>query len=128
MKLENPQRVLKWGALTFGILTTLMGVIGMSSFILEETLQAQGFGYAVAAMNKEWKIALAVLEEEEPYLRANARVLIKKWNPVTGRAFRAYAAATLRKLDNDKEFYKYMIQKENQAKYLASLNKSRRKW
>ncbi len=101
----------------------MMGWCGMMSFILEEALQAQCFGYAVAMMNKEWEIAKGVIHEEEPFIQANILLLRNQWNPITGRAFRAYANATQRKLARDKSFIDYMIQKQRKARYLAKLGR-----
>lgn len=99
------------------ILTFIIGALGMIQFILEECLQAQGFGYAIIGMNKEWELALAALKDEEPFIRANIRMLRDTPNPITGKAFRAYADATQRKVQRDKAFYQYMIQKEKNAQY-----------
>ncbi len=125
---NNINLAIKVVGLTLSIIMLAMGVIGMSSFVLEECLQAQTFGIAIPAMNKEFETALAILKIEGPHIRRNARILRKIWNPLTGRAFREFANATLRKLETDKAFFEYMIKKEKHETYIKSLKKRKRSW
>ncbi len=123
MHRANLNLAIKVVGLILSLIMLVMGVVGMASFILEETIQAQSFGIAIPAMNKNWETALHIWKTESPYIRANARILRKKWNPLTGRAFRAFANATLRKLENDKAFFEFKIKQEKHAAYLARLDR-----
>ncbi len=101
----------------------IVGAVGMICFIYEETLQAQGFGYAILMMNKEWEDAYGVIREEEQYIRATIAAIRNTWNPITGRAFRAYASAVERKLTRDKAFCIKMMKQQQQDRYLAKWNR-----
>lgn len=108
---------------SIGMLITLalwaINSIGMRSFMFEETLQVQSFGYALPMMNKEWEVASAALWKEEPWIRANTRALrhTSRFNFISGDAFRAYANAVDRKTSRDKSFIKYMLEKEAKEKW-----------
>ena len=101
----------------------LLGAVGMISFILEETLQAQGFGYAIPMMNQQWDDAYGAIKEEEPFIRANIKALRHTWNPITGRAFRAFASATARKLDRDIAFIQKQRKREKRQRYMAKIGR-----
>ena len=107
--------VLVWISLTAHI----FGFMTMTAFMLEESLQAQGFSYAIPMMSKEWESARACMMIQEPYMRKNIR-LLKTWSRLPWMVgFRAYAEATELKMDSDKAFIAKMIAKERQEELLA---------
>lgn len=104
-----------------GLIMFVMGAIGMYSFIMEEVLQMQGFGYAIPMMSKQWDDAYGAIQEEKPHMRRNAIALrrISKWNPITGGAFKAFASASIRKLDRDIAYIDKMREQEGRERYAA---------
>lgn len=105
------------------ILMFVIGAMGMLQFIMEECIQAQNFGHIILAQNKQWAAAWGVMKEEEPFLRANIKAIRTTWNPITGRAFRAYADAAERDLERKLSWYRYMMDEEKRAQYARRLGR-----
>lgn len=108
-----------------GLMMFAMGAIGMLSFIFEETLQMQGFGYAIPMMSKQWDDAYGAIQEEKPHIHRNAMALqrISRYNPITGGAFKAFAQAAIRKLDRDIAYIDKMRKQEKHERYLARIGR-----
>lgn len=149
-KLQPTNKILLWVELhrknmllTVKIITAFLGIIMLvqatlglatfSSFINQESIQQGGFTWSMPMMNKEFELALATLELEEPHYRDNAKAIMRCWdiraiiNPVRlymnmRRAMVEFSRVSLRKINRDKAFLKHMIRKEKLELYQAKLN------